>query len=191
MDNWRTNSLAGYTVRRRYTLSHSRSSTPAEMIVQLNYSHPGQKSFHVISDRNCGYLEDRILHRVLDAEVQAARDDVRDKTKIVPRNYDFDLLGTAHLNGRSTYVIRAIPKRRGRFLVDGKIWVDSEDSAVSRIEGEAAVRSFWIHSFHILQRYQRVGPYWLVAFTRNNAVVRFLGEAHLDIESFDYRLRSG
>ncbi len=190
MDKWRTNSLAGYSVRRRYTLSHGKSQTPAETIVQLDYSYPGHKSFHVISENNCSYLEKRILHRVLTAEAQAASDEVRDGTKIVPRNYEFDLLGDDDLDGRPNYVIRIMPKRKERFLVDGKIWVDTQDMAVTRIEGEADADSFWVHSFHILQRYQRVGPYWLVAFTRNDATVRVLGEARLDIESFDYRLRS-
>ena len=190
MDNWRTNSLAGYSVRRRYTLCHGSSPTPAETIVQLDYSYPGHKSFRVTSENNCNYLENRILHRVLNAEVRAASDDVRDRTKIVPGNYNFDLLGTADLDGRSSYVIRIIPKRKERFLVDGKIWVDTQDIAVTRIEGEAAADSFWVPSFRILQRYQQVGPYWLVAFTRNDASVRVLGKARLDIESFDYRLRS-
>lgn len=188
MDEWRTNSLAGYSVRRRYTLSHG-NATPAAMDVELEYAHPGHKVFRIVRENNCGYLESRIFHRILDAEVQAARDDVRDRTRIVPRNYDFDLLGTANLDGRSSYVIRAVPKRKDRFLVNGKIWVDSQDAAVARLEGEAAVGSFWVHNFHIEQRYQRVGPYWLVAFTRNEANVRILGDARLDIESFDYRLR--
>ena len=167
MDKWRTNSLAGYSVRRRYTLSHGRLQTPAEAIVQLDYSYPGHKSFSVISEHNCSYLEKRILHRVLTAEVQAASDDVRDGTKIGPRNYEFDLLGDDDLDGRPNYVIRIMPKRKERFLVDGKIWVDTQDMAVTRIEGEADADSFWVHSFHIMQRYQRVGPYRLVAFTRN------------------------
>ena len=191
MDNWRTDSLAGYSVRRRYILSHGGSQTPAETIVQLDYSYPGHKSFRVISQTNCGYLESRILHRVLNAEVQASSDEVRDKTKISSRNYDFNLLGTDGFDGRSNYVMRIIPKRKERFLVDGKIWVDTQDLAVTRIEGEAAADSFWVRSFHISQRYQRVGPYWLVAFTRNTASVRVLGEARLDIESFQYQLQSG
>ncbi len=189
-DAWRTRSLAGYSVRRRYILSHGNSSTPAEMMVKLDYSYPGHKSFRIISENNCDYLESRVLHRVLDAEVQAARDDIRDKTKIVPRNYDFDLLGTADLDGRSSYVIRVIPKRKQRFLVNGKIWVDTQDAAVTRLDGEAATGSFWVRHLHIFQRYERVGPFWLVRFTRNEATVRFIGDAHLDIESFDYRLRS-
>jgi hypothetical protein len=190
-DNWRTNSLAAYSVQRRYTLSHGRSATPAQLLAQLDYSYPGHKSFRVISETNCDYLESTIFHRVMEAEVRAARDDIRDKTKILPRNYDFDLLGTAQLDGRSSYVIRVIPKRKERFLVNGKIWVDARDAAVARLEGEAAAGSFWVRGFHILQRYERVGPYWLVAFSRNDANVRFVGTARLDIESFDYRLRTG
>lgn len=190
MDNWRSRSLLGYSVKRRYSLRHGESPDAAEMLVSVQYTYPGYKSFEVISEKNCGFLQERIFRRVMNAEIQAARDDKRDSTRILPRNYDFEVLGMEAIADRPAYVLRMKPKRKHRFLVDGKIWVDQQDAAVVRIDGVIDTSSFWVRSFHMLQNYEKVGAYWLVASNQNEASVRLLGEASLDIQYFDYQIRS-
>lgn len=188
-DTWRAKTLLGYSGMRRYTLAYGDSGTTGKMLAKVDYSYPGHKRFQVISKENCGFLQDEVFHRAMDAEIQAARDDTRDSTRIIPVNYDFEVLGTEDLAGRSAYVISIRPKHRRRFLVDGKIWVDRKDAAVVRIDGEVNTGSFWVRSAHMVQTYKRVGPYWLVASNRSDATVRFVGHARLDIEYFDYHLR--
>ena len=189
MDKWRTETLLGYSVTRRYTLQYGGSADSAEMLVELEYSHPGHKIFKVLSAKNAGLMQEHIFRRAMDAEVQADRDDIRDSTRILPRNYDFAVLGSEDVKGRAAYLIKMKPKRKQRFSVDGRIWVDMKDAAVARIDGEVATKSFWVRRFHLVQSYQRIGPYWLAASTRNHAHVRFFGEAQLNIENFDYKLR--
>ncbi len=185
-DKWRTETLLGYSVERRYCLTLGSSERCAEMRVKVEYTYPKGKTFEVISKTNSGYLEDRIFHQVMNGEIQA---DDRDGVRVLPCNYDFQVLGTGEMAGRAAYVMRMKPKCKRRLLVDGQAWVDMEDAAVTRIEGEVASGSFWVRSFHMVQSYQRVGRYWLVASIRNDASVRFLGRARLDIEYSDYRLR--
>jgi hypothetical protein len=186
-DKWRTETLHSYSVDRCYRLTLGNSNKCAEMRVKVEYVYPGRKTFEVISKTNSGYLEDRIFHQALNAELQA---DNRDGVRVLPCNYDFQVLGTEELSGRAVYVIRVKPKWKKRPLVDGQVWVDMEDAAVTRIDGEVASTSFWVRSFHMVQSYERVGRYWLVNSIRNDASVRFLGQARLDIEYTDYRLRT-
>ena len=190
MDKWRTDTLRGYSGMRLYTLSYGGSRNPAEMLVSVEYAYPGRKTFHVVSQKNSGVVQERIFRRVMDAELAATRDEIRDSARITPRNYDFAVVGADNLDSRPAYVLRLIPKRKQWFLVDGKIWVDKADAAVTRIDGEVATGSFWVRTAHMVQCYARIGPYWLVSSSQNSANVRFLGEAHLNIEYFDYRLRS-
>lgn len=190
MDNWRTTNLLGYSGMRRYSLGRGSSGECAEMVVKVEYTYPGHKSFQVVSEKNCGPMHEQAFRRVMNAELQAARDDIRDSTRILPRNYDFEMLGAEELEGRPSYLIRIRPKRKQRFLVDGKIWVDAQDAAVARIDGEVAASSFWVRSSHMIQRYRKIGPYWLVASNHNDAKVRWLGEVRLGIEYFDYQLHS-
>jgi len=64
---------------------------------------------------------------------------------------------TAEIEGRLTYVIGVIPKRREKYLIEGRIWVDATDYALVRAEGKPARSpSFWTHSVHFVQQYQAV-----------------------------------
>lgn len=188
-DRWRNSTLLSYSVSRRYTLNTSHSGQPSEMLVRLDYTQPGRKTFQVLSQKNCGLLANVVFRDVMDAEVEASRDDIRDSVRMTPDNYQFQALGTDNLDGRSAYVLRATPRRKQRFLVDGRIWVDMNDAALARVEGKAETSSIWVRSFHVVQDYARFGPYWLVTSTRNDASVRFWGHACLKIDNFDYKLQ--
>ena len=190
-DKWRNETLLSYSVERHYCLTLGNSRRCAEMRVRVEYVSPDRKTFEVISKTNSGYLEDRVFRQAMSAEVAAAREDGRGPgTRILPCNYDFQVIGTEQMAGRPNYVIRMTPKRKQRYLADGKIWVDIQDAAVTRMDGEVASNSFWVRSFHMVQSYERVGRYWLLGSIHNNANVRFWGDARLDIENGPYQFRS-
>lgn len=188
MDDWRTKTLFSYSATRRYRLRIGASSGPAEMLVKVEYSYPGRKHFEVLSETNCDFIQKHVFLRLIDEETETAHPSVHDSIRINPRNYDFALQGTTELGGRPAYVIRIRPNRKQRFLVDGQIWVDAEDAAVARMDGYMSVSSFWVSRSHILQSYQKIGPYWLIASNENDASVRALGEAHLNVECFNYHI---
>jgi hypothetical protein len=48
------------------------------------------------------------------------------------------MVGTEEIEGRRTYVINVIPKRREKYLMEGRIWVDATDYALVRAEGKPA-----------------------------------------------------
>jgi hypothetical protein len=189
MDARRARTLLGYTGMRRYSLRYGDSGHSGEMLVKAEYRYPDRKNFQIVSQTNCGFVHNEVFRRTMEAELQAAREDIRESTRILPSNYDLEVLGTEDLAGRESYVIRTRPKHRRRFLVDGKVWVDLADAAVARIEGEVFTGSFWVHNSHMVRCYRKIGPYWLVVSDKTEAKVRLAGEAHLDIEYFDYELR--
>ncbi len=85
----------------------------------------------------------------------------RPKTRMVPENYEFQLIGSEYLQGRPAYVIDAIPQRSDKYLFRGRIWVDAEDFAVARVEGQPAKNpSFWTRSVHFVQQYHKSGAFW-------------------------------
>jgi hypothetical protein len=46
----------------------------------------------------------------------------------------------------------------------GTIWVDAEDFAIMRMEGEPAKNlSFWIKSVQFAHKYEKHGSFWLAA----------------------------
>ena len=74
-------------------------------------------------------------------------------------------MGSDYIDGRLAYVIGAVPKRSDKYLFRGRVWVDAEDYAVVRVEGQPAkTASFWIHSTHFIAQYQKSGPFWYPSF---------------------------
>ena len=47
----------------------------------------------MLAERGPWVLRQRVLHRILDAEEEASRDQLRPHVQITPLNYEFQLLG--------------------------------------------------------------------------------------------------
>jgi len=84
-------------------------------------------------------------------------------------------------------VLEVSPKTKNKFLIRGRVWVDAEDFAITRIEGSPAKNpSFWVRSVQVLHRYQRAGRFWLPALNQSRAQARIFGTTDVAIEYFDY-----
>jgi hypothetical protein len=114
---------------------------------------------------------------------------MRERTRITTHNYTFKPLQREEIDGRSTYVYELIPKRKCRFLMRGRVWVDEADAAVVKIEGEPLeTTSFWVKRVHTVQQYRKVGDFWLMGSSQTDADVRLFGSAHLSIAYEDYQV---
>ena len=81
------------------------------------------------------------------------------------------------------------PRFKSKFLYSGKIWVDANDFAVSRVAAQPAKNiSFWISHTEIEHEYKKVGDFWLPASNSSITKVRFGGTAKLKIDYRDYRI---
>ena len=97
------------------------------------------------------------------------------------------MIDISRLEGRPTYVINAIPKRHDKYLFRGRIWVDAEDYALRRVEGEPAKNpSFWIRSVHFTQEYRKNGAFWFPVATTSITEARIFGTTTVDIHYSDY-----
>jgi hypothetical protein len=133
------------------------------------------------------YRVENVIRKMLDAEHEASARAEREETRITPRNYDFVLVGTEVTDGRSSYVLDISPKTNNRFLVRGRIWVDAEDYAITRIEGTPAKNpSFWTPKIQVVHRYEKVGAFWLPVLNQSRAQVRIFGPTEVTIEYFGY-----
>jgi hypothetical protein len=76
-----------------------------------------------------------------------------------------------------------------KFLYRGKIWVDSNDFAVTRIEAQPSKSpSFWVKRSDVHHRYQKVDDFWLPAENETESWIRMGGHALLSIEYKEYRI---
>ncbi len=124
---------------------------------------------------------------MIEAEAEASQTEEHEQNRILPKNYDFRLRGTEMTDGRLNYVLEILPRTSYRFLIRGRIWVDAEEYAMTRVEGSPARNpSLWIRDVQIVLRYSRTGPFWLPLQNESRANARILGLTELTIDYFDY-----
>ena len=188
-DNQRLAAFPGYTGTRRYHFENKKLNKRAEMTVHVVCDQTGAKTFEVVAESGSGFVRTRIIRRMIDAEQEASQKGEHQQTRIIPQNYDFQLLGTEISDGRPAYVLEISPKTKNQFLVRGRIWVDAEDFAITRVEGSPAKNpSFWIRKVQILHRYQRIGRFWLPVTNQSHAEARIFGANEVGIDYFDYQV---
>jgi hypothetical protein len=186
-DNQRQAALHGYTAVRRYILENSRHHKRAEMLVTMACLDNGSKEFERVSESGWGTARSHVFPKLLEGESEASRPDVRERSRITPQNYSFEMVGQDYVNQRLAYVMDIAPKTQNKYLVQGRMWVDAADYAIVRIEGKPAKNpSFWIKSVHFVHTYQKSGPFWLPASDRSVTDARIIGATELTIEYFDY-----
>jgi hypothetical protein len=186
-DGERQAALHGYTGSRRYVLENRNHHKRAEMLVRMTWREDGSKQFEVVSENGWGGATKHVFPRLLEAEIEAARPDLRERSRITPENYAFEMAGTEDIHGRLAYVISIERKTQNKYLARGRIWVDAEEYAIVHIEGEPAKNpSFWFKSVHFIHDYDKNGPFWFPASDRSVTDVRIFGSTEMTIEYFDY-----
>jgi hypothetical protein len=183
--------LVGYTAERHYTVSYRGFPAPltASMTVDVTYTAPSTKTFHVVSHIGAKLLFDEILSKLLKSEEDAAHEPA--KTAMSSENYTFILLGEEMISNRRSYVLHVEPRSDSKFLYRGKVWVDAGDYAVAKIEAEPAKNpSFWIKDTKVHHEYARTDQFWLPASNRSETTMRFGGTAVLTIDYGKYEIHS-
>jgi len=186
-DNQRQTAFRGYTAARRYTLENSRHHKRAEMLVKVKCLDNGSKQFETVSATGWSAARNHVFPKLLESESEASLPTVRERSRITPENYSFEMVGKDYINQRLAYVIAIAPKKQNKYLVQGRIWVDVDEYAILRIEGKPAKSpSFWIKSVHFVHTYQKNGSFWFPASDRSVTDARILGATEVTIEYFDY-----
>jgi hypothetical protein len=186
----RSAELRGFQGKRKYDLQYHGllGGREASMEVLATYSAPDQRTFSVVSQSGSKLLLNRVLLKLLDSEKEAFEH--RKQVELSPENYKFELVGAdSSADGNSCFVLAVKPRKPNKFLYAGKIWVDSHDFAVVRMEGEPAKSpSFWIRDTEIDCTWEKVGNFWFIAHNRSVSHIRMGGVATLTIDYDDYQI---
>jgi hypothetical protein len=187
-DAQRQTLVVGYQGMRRYILDNERTHKHAEILVRVNCGTDGVKHFELVSQSGWKGGYRHVVSKMIESEAEASHSDVRSKIRLSPENYEFHMLRSALLDDRMDYLLEVTPKRREERLFEGRVWIDAQDYAVARIEGEPARNpSFWIRSVHFTHTYQKSGPVWFPVTTESVNEVRIFGATTLTIDYFDYK----
>jgi hypothetical protein len=187
-DAQRQLSLEGYEGMRRYILVNEHMHKRAEMLVRVNGDPDGTKHFEVVTETGWKAAQKHVLRKMLESESETSRPEARAKTRLSPDNYEFQIVGSERSGERIVYAIDVKPKRREKYLFEGRIWVDAEDFALARAEGNPAKNpSFWTKKVHFVHTYQKSGAFWFPLTTESVTDARLFGTTDLTIEYFEYK----
>ena len=176
-----------YEVTREYRVFRRYDKQPtSEVTVQINVAPPDTKTYKITQARGSS-IGERIVRELLDRETEAAK---KGRGSEVNRtNYDFVFLRQENFGLIPECVMRIVPKRKEKYLLDGQIWVDASTFRIRRIEGvPAKSSSFWIKDIHITLQYAQLGGMWVPASFDAVATVRLLGPytlAGLNVRTLD------
>jgi len=178
--------LRPYTVSRDYKLfGKERQTTKAEIIADVSFIPPDVKHYAIRQANGMG-LGEKIVRQMLDHETDIVKD--YGSTDLTPDNYDFRFLHEDDLNGRHCYVLEMLPKRKGKTLLRGQIWVDATTYQLRRTEGEPGkAPSWWLRDSRIVLVYGDVGGMWLQTSSESTANVRFVGPHTMVAHDVEYK----
>ena len=178
--------LRPYTVIRDYKLfGKERQTTKAEIIADVSFVPPDVKHYAIRQANGMG-LGEKIVRQMLDHETDIVKD--YGSTDLTPDNYDFRFLHEDDLNGRRCYVLEMLPKRKGKTLLRGQIWVDATTYQLRRTEGEPGkAPSWWLRDSRIVLVYGDVGGMWLQTSSESTANVRFVGPHTMVAHDVEYK----
>jgi len=187
----RAQALRSYRSLRSYHLDYHGvfGSHDATMQVEATYSAPDRKDFKVLAESGSKLFVNHVLLKLLTSEAEAQKEQNRAELEISPRNYDFKLIGTEQTPTGDCYVLAVHPKSKSKYVYQGKIWVDAQDFAVARMQGEPARNpSLWVSHAEIEYRWARIAGFWLPVHNQATTQVRMGGKAVLTIEYTNYQV---
>jgi hypothetical protein len=184
--------LHDYTVLRTYQVLDLKGKVHAEEIGRMEFFSPDKKAFTVTSESGSGLVRHMALNPLIDSEIEAAAGKEHHDSAISTDNYFLNLLGEQQLGPYRCFVAEAVPKRKAKYLFEGRVWIDASDYSVVRIEGHPATKlSFWIQHADFVRQYQKVDGFWLPEKDQTLVQVRLYGKKILKIEHGNYVLNAG
>jgi hypothetical protein len=179
--------LRQYTAVRTYEVTNDHGKSYARDVVRVAYQAPDHKSFQIESEEGSAMVRNMVLKRLIESEAETSSGRAHHDSAIKPANYEFNVLGEQDVGPYHCLLVEATPKRKDKYLFEGKIWIDAQDYAIVRIAGQPARSlSFWITRADFVRQYQRIGEFWLPAQDETLVRMRMAGRKILTIQHRDY-----
>ena len=184
--------LHDYTVLRTYQVVDVKGKVHAEEIGRMEFLSPDKKAFTVTAESGSGLVRHMALNPLINSEIEAAAGKEHHDSAISTDNYSLNLLGEQQLGPYRCFVAEAVPRRKDKYLFEGKVWIDVNDYSVVRIEGHPAKKlSFWIQRADFVRQYQKIDGFWLPEKDQTLVQVRLYGKKILKIEHRNYVVNEG
>jgi hypothetical protein len=183
----RNERLQQYSVVRTYEIRNPEGKLAAQAVVRVEYRAPDKKSFNKTSEKGSGIVRHLVFDRLIQSEGEASSGREHHDSAITTANYTFTLAGEEDVGPYHCFVLEATPKRKDKYLFEGKIWIDADDFAVVKIAGHPAKKpSFWINRAEFVRQYQKLDGFWLPYRDETSVEVKMYGKRVFTIDHLQY-----
>jgi hypothetical protein len=179
--------LRQYSETRSYEIRTREGKVAAQDTVRMEFRTPDTKTFEKTSGKGSGIVRHLVFDRLMDSESESASGKQRQESALTPANYEFHFIGEENVGAYHCFVLQVVPKRKDKYLFEGRIWVESKDFAVAKIEGRPAKKlSFWVNQADFVREYQKVDEFWLPLRDETQVDVKIYGKRVLIIDHGPY-----
>jgi hypothetical protein len=148
----------------------------------------GAFTYVIASERGSDYIRNKVLRMLLTREQELVNNGEAGRAEISHDNYSFQE-GTADSEGFRYVLLK--PKRKDVLLVNGRMVLNPEGTALLRVEGTLAKNpSFWTSTVNIVREFAMVDGVRVPVATATVAKLKFAGEAQLDVR-YEYQSVNG
>ena len=183
----RNERLQRYSAVRTYEIRNTQGKLAAQTVVHVDYEAPDKKTFNKTSEKGSGIVRHLVFDRLIDSEGETSSGKEHHDSAITEANYEFALIGQEDVGPYHCFVLTATPKRKDKYLFEGKIWIDAFDFAVVKIAGDPAKKpSFWVNRADFVREYQRIDGFWLPLRDETSVEVKMYGRKVFTVDHQQY-----
>jgi hypothetical protein len=187
----RSSELQRYSEVRTYEIRNSEGKLAAQAVVRVEYEAPDRKDFSKTSERGSLIVRHLVFDRLMQGESETTTGREHKDSAITAENYAFGLAGEERLGPYRCFVLELTPKRKDKYLFEGKIWVDAEDFAIVKIAGHPAKKpSFWISDAEFVRQFQKIDGFWLPYRDETSVEVKNYGRKTFTVDHQRYIINS-
>src|SRR6267154_619963 len=183
----RNGQLRRYSAVRTYEIRNLEGKLAAQAVVRVDYEAPDKKTFNKTSEKGSGIVRHLVFDRLMQSEGETSAGREHHNSAITAANYTFVLAGKEEVGPYHCFVLEATPKRKDKYLFEGKIWIETEDFAVAKIAGHPAKKpSFWVNRADFVRQYQRIDGFWFPFRDETSVEVKMYGRRVFTVDHQQY-----
>jgi len=183
----RNEQLRRYSAVRTYEIRNLEGKLAAQAVVRVDYEAPDKKTFNKTSEKGSGIVRHLVFDRLIQSEGETSAGREHHDSAITAANYTFRLTGEEEVGSYHCFVLEATPKRKDKYLFEGKIWIETEDFAVAKIAGHPAKKpSFWVNRADFVRQYQRIDGFWFPFRDETFVEVKMYGRRVFTVDHQQY-----
>jgi hypothetical protein len=185
----RNEQLQRYSALRTYEIRNVEGKLAAQAVVRVDYQAPDKKTFNKTSEKGSGIVRHLVFDRLMQSEGETSSGREHHDSAITTTNYTFTLSGEEDIGAYHCFVLEAAPKRKDKYLFEGKVWIDVADFAIVKIAGHPAKKpSFWINRADFVRQYQRIDGFWVPCRDETFVEVKMYGRRVFTVDHQQYEI---